>query len=60
MRVLTKHPWLLFGIGFAAGFYAHEYRKEIIEAATQGAEEAKKTFLRQAEHLEEVVAAKHH
>jgi hypothetical protein len=60
MSILAKHPLLVFGLGFAAGFYAHQYRKEIIQAAVQGAEEAKKTFLRQADHLEEVVTAKHH
>ena len=60
MSILTKRPWLVFGLGFAAGFYAHEHRKEIIGAAVQGAEAAKQAFLRQAEHLEAIVAMKHH
>ena len=60
MSILTKRPWLVFGLGFAAGFYAHEHRKEIIGAAVQGAEAAKQAFLRQAEYLEAIVAIKHH
>ncbi len=35
MSILAKHPLLVFGLGFAAGFYAHQYRKEIIQAAVQ-------------------------
>lgn len=60
MSILAKHPLLVFGLGCAAGFYVHKYRKEIIEAAVKGAEEAKQTITRQREHLEEVVTAKHH
>ena len=60
MSILTKHPWLVFGLGFAAGIYAHKYRKEIIEAAVQGSEKAKEAFQRQTKNLEELVASKHH
>lgn len=60
MSLLTKHPLLIFGLGFAVGIHAHKHRKAIIEAAAAGAEKAKTAFARHTEHLEEVVATKHH
>lgn len=60
MSILTKHPLLIFGVGFAIGFQAHKHRKEIIEAAVAGAEQAKAAVARHTENLEDVVAAKHH
>lgn len=60
MSILTKHPLLIFGLGFAVGLYAHKHRREIIEATVEGAEQAKAAFARHTENLEEVVAAKHH
>ncbi|MCQ8130053.1 hypothetical protein [Methylomonas rivi] len=30
---LVAHPLVLFGLGFAVGFYAYKYRKEILSSA---------------------------
>lgn len=60
MSLLTKHPLLILGVGFTVGFQVHKHRKKIIEAAAAGAEKAKAAVARHTEHLEDVVAAKHH
>jgi hypothetical protein len=33
MSIFAKHPLALFVTGVAVGFYAHKYRKELIESA---------------------------
>lgn len=32
-KKLLTHPLVLFGLGFAVGFYAYKYRKEILSSA---------------------------
>jgi hypothetical protein len=56
MSILTRHPLLVFGLGVAAGYYAHKYRKEIIESATLVTEKGKDFVLNQKENLEDLVA----
>lgn len=56
MSILARHPLLVFGLGIAAGFYAHKYRKEIIESATRLTEKGKDFALNQKENLEDLVA----
>ncbi len=56
MSILAKHPLLVFGLGVAAGFYAHKYRKEIIESATLATGKGKDFVLHQKENLEDLVA----
>lgn len=29
---LTRHPWVVFGLGLAVGYLIHKYRKEIIQS----------------------------
>ncbi len=60
MRLFAKHPWLVFGLGLAAGYFAHKYRKEIIGTAAQAAGTGKSVAARTARALEDVVAVKHH
>ena len=60
MSILARHPLLVFGLGVAAGFYAHKYRKEIIGTAAQTAGTGKSVAARTARALEDVVAVKHH
>lgn len=59
MSILAKHPLLVFGLGVAAGYYAHKYRKEIIESATMVGEKGKDFVLNQRENLEDLVAECH-
>ena len=59
MSILAKHPLLVFGLGVAAGYYAHKYRKEIIESATMVGEKGKDFVLNQKENLEDLVAECH-
>lgn len=47
---LLANPWILFGLGFAAGFLVHKYRREIIAASGGIAGSA------EPENLEELVA----
>jgi hypothetical protein len=60
MSILSKHPWLIFGIGVAVGFHAHKHRKEIIDMTVEVTEKGKKFAKRQSENLGELVAFKHH
>jgi hypothetical protein len=53
---LAKHPLLIFSAGLVVGFYAHKYRKEIIESAQQVSEIGKDFVLQQKENLEDLVA----
>jgi len=56
MSKLTKHPLLILGIGIAAGYYAHKYRKEIISSVNSAGEKGKDFVLQQKENLEDMVA----
>jgi len=56
MSKLTKHPLLILGIGIAAGYYAHKYRKEIISSVNSAGEKSKDFVLQQKENLEDMVA----
>ena len=59
MSMLSKHPLLVFGLGMAAGYFAHKYRKEIIMSATTMTEQGKDFILNQRENLEDLVAECH-
>lgn len=54
-RVFT-HPLVLFGLGMAAGYYIHKYRKEIVGSAMSVAEGGKDFVLQQRENLEDLIA----
>lgn len=56
MRSITRHPLLMFGLGLATGYVAHKYRKEIIAAAGNAADQGKSFVLRQKENLLDLVA----
>lgn len=56
MSTLTRHPIIVFGLGVAAGYYIHKYRKEIIDGATRMSEQGKDFVLHQKENLEDLVA----
>ena len=60
MSLMSKHPVLIFGLGLVAGFYAHKYRREIIESAMALTEKGQDFVKQQAENLEDIVATKHH
>lgn len=56
MSKITKHPLLLIGIGMAAGYLAHKYRKEIIGSVTNITDKSKDFVQQQKENLEDIVA----
>ncbi|MEY4685389.1 MAG: hypothetical protein RLZ25_1848 [Pseudomonadota bacterium] len=56
MSVFSKHPFLVFTVGVAAGYFAHKYRKEIIASATRATELGKDFVMHQKENLEDLVA----
>lgn len=56
MSVLVRNPVVMFGVGFAAGFFVHKYRKEIIAAASSAADQSRDFVLRQKENLEDLLA----
>ncbi|MFM8445048.1 MAG: hypothetical protein ACKN9W_17140 [Methylococcus sp.] len=60
MNNLSKHPWLIFGVGLVIGFYAHKHRKEIIKTSCDIVDKGKCLVKRQSENLGELVAFKHH
>ncbi len=52
---LASHPLIVFSAGLVVGYYAHKYRKEIIESAQQASEIGKDFVLQQKENLEDLV-----
>ena len=49
MSILAKHPIALFVTGVAVGFYAHKYRKELIESAEHLSDLGKGFVMHQAD-----------
>ena len=60
MNILSKHPWLVFGIGCVIGFFAHKHRKEIIVKSGEVTDKGMAFAKRQSENLSEFIAFKHH
>jgi hypothetical protein len=56
LRSLTRHPLIIFGLGVTTGYFAHKYRKRIIKAGNQAADESKQFVLRQRENLLDFLA----
>ncbi len=56
MSLFAKHPVITFGLGLAAGFFVHKYRKEIIEAASGVTEKGREFVLQQRENLADIIA----
>jgi len=56
MTTLAKNPLVMFGLGIAAGFLVHKYRKEIISITSKTAEQSKDFVLRQKENLIDLIA----
>jgi len=53
---LYKNPWVLIGIGFAAGYLVHKHRKAIISSTNRVVGKGKDFVLTQKENLEDIVA----
>ncbi|MEI6333453.1 MAG: hypothetical protein WCS87_02740 [Methylococcaceae bacterium] len=51
---LARHPVVLFGLGIAAGYFTHKYRKEIMLITCKTAEQSKHFILRQNENLQDL------
>jgi hypothetical protein len=56
MSTLARNPLVLFGLGIAAGYLTHKYRKEIISITNQTAGQSKDFILRQKENLKDLSA----
>ncbi|MDD1648998.1 MAG: hypothetical protein LUO80_01215 [Methylococcaceae bacterium] len=56
LGVLSRHPLVIFGLGVAAGYYAHKYRKEIIRSATSITDKGKDFVQPQRKNLEDLVS----
>ena len=55
-RTLVKNPLIMFGLGFATGYFAHKYRKEIISMTHKTAEQSKDFIVRQKEAISDMLA----
>lgn len=55
MTTLSKHPLVIFGLGIAAGFLTHKYRKEIILVTSKTAEQSKHFVLKQKDNLKDLI-----
>jgi hypothetical protein len=53
---LARHPFLVFGLGVATGYFAYKYRKEIVSSTTRVVDAGKDFVLQQKENLEDIVA----
>lgn len=56
VSALARNPLVMFGVGVAAGYFAHKYRKEIISVTRHTAEQTKDFVLRQKENLQDMLA----
>ncbi|MGZ4970163.1 MAG: hypothetical protein ACXV8O_17560 [Methylobacter sp.] len=56
MKTLAKQPLVLFGLGIAAGFLTHKYRKEIILITSKTADQGKDFVLKQTENIKDLIA----
>lgn len=56
MSIFARYPAVTFGLGLAAGYFIHKYRKEIIDAAGQAGEQSRDFVLRQKENLADIIA----
>ena len=56
MSTFAKNPLVMFGLGLAAGYFVHKYRKEIISTVSGAAEQGKEFVLRQKESLSDMLA----
>ena len=56
VKTLLRNPLVMFGLGLAAGFLIHKYRREIIDTATRVGEQGRDFVLQQRENLEDLVA----
>ena len=56
MSILARHPIITFGLGVAAGYFIHKYRKEIIDAANAATEKSREMVLHQRENLSDILA----
>lgn len=55
LHSLSKHPLLVLGLGIAAGYFVHKYRREILGGATRLGEKSKDFVLQQRESLEDLL-----
>ena len=53
---LSRHPLILFGVGIAAGFLTHKYRKELISIGSNTVKHSKDFVLQQKETIKDLIA----
>lgn len=56
LKSLARHPLIVFGLGVTTGYFAHKYRKRLIKAGNQAADEGKQFVLRQRENVLDFLA----
>lgn len=56
LKSLVRHPLIVFGLGVTTGYFAHKYRKRLIKAGNQAADESKQFILRQKENVLDFLA----
>lgn len=53
---LSRHPFILFGVGIATGYLTHKYRKELVSISSKTAKHSKNFVLQQKENIKELIA----
>ena len=56
ITVLARHPFVMFGLGIGAGYFAHKHRRKIISIANRTAKHSKDFVLHQKENLKDILA----
>lgn len=54
--VLARHPFVMFGLGIGAGYFAHKHRRKIISIANRTAKQSRDFVLHQKETLKDILA----
>lgn len=53
---LARNPLVMFGLGVAAGYFAHKYRKEIMSVTRNAALQSRDFVIRQKENLQDMLS----
>ena len=52
---ISRHPFVVFGLGIVAGYLTHKYRKELITITTKTAEQSKDFIVQQQQNIKDLM-----
>ena len=52
---ISRHPLIVLGLGIAAGYLTHKYRKELVRITSKTAEQSKDFILQQKQNIKDLI-----